>query len=104
MKNAIETNHRVIPNPEPGWANSNALSGGYIVHPAAAGPASTKIELTIKTVEIKKSQYASIFKNPDAISLAPSCNGISRLLNVPLNPAVNTKNTIIVPCIVTSAK
>ena len=44
------------PTPEPGWANSNALNGGYIVHPAAAGPASTKIELTIKTVDIKNNQ------------------------------------------------
>ena len=45
-----------------------------------------------------------MFRNPEAISRAPNCSGISRLLNVPLSPAVRTKNTIIVPCIVTSAK
>ena len=45
-----------------------------------------------------------MFKNPEAMSLAPICNGINKLENVPLRPAVNTKNTIIVPCIVTRAK
>ena len=45
-----------------------------------------------------------MFKNPEAISLAPIWRGIKRLLKVPLSPAVNTKNTIMVPCIVTSAK
>ena len=48
-------------------------------------------------LDIKNNQYASIFKNPEAISLAPICKGINRLLNVPLSPAVKTKNTIIVP-------
>ncbi len=56
------------------------------------------------TEDIKNIQYDSIFINPEAISLAPICKGIRRLLNVPLRPAVNTKNTIIVPCIVTNAK
>ena len=42
-------------------------------------------------------QKEGMFKNPEAISLAPICNGINKLLNVPLKPAVNTKNTIIVP-------
>ena len=40
--------------------------------------------------------------NGDAISRAPICNGINKLANVPLKPAVNTKNTMMVPCIVTS--
>ena len=42
--------------------------------------------------------------NPDAISLAPICSGINKLLNVPLKAAVRTKNTIIVPCIVTNER
>ena len=41
---------------------------------------------------------------PDAISLAPICNGIKKLANVPDNPAVNTQKTSMVPCIVTRAK
>ena len=45
-----------------------------------------------------------MFKKPDAISLAPIWRGIKRLENVPLKPAVKTKNTIIVPWIVTKAK
>jgi hypothetical protein len=48
-------------------------------------------------------QYDNILMNPDAISLAPICNGIKKLEKVPLKPAVNTKNTMIVPCIVTRA-
>ncbi len=38
----------------------------------------------------------------EAMSLAPICSGIRKLLNVPLKPAVNTKNTRMVPCMVTS--
>ena len=55
-------------------------------------------------LERKNNQNETIFRNPDAISLAPICNGINKLLKVQLKPAVKTKNTIIVPCIVTSAK
>ena len=51
----------------------SALNGGYIVHPAAAGPASTKSEAIIIADEIKNNQYEIIFKNPEAISLAPIC-------------------------------
>ncbi len=35
------------------------------------------------------------------MSRAPICNGISRLANVPLNPAVKTKKIRTVPYIVT---
>src|SRR5690606_11676666 len=97
MKMAIEINHRVIPIPEPGWAIGRALNGGYMVHPAAAGPASKNKELTIIILDKKNNQYATMFKNGEAISLAPICKGIKRLLKVPLSPAVNTKNTIMVP-------
>ncbi len=45
-----------------------------------------------------------MFKNPEAISLAPNCSGISMFEKVPDNPPVNKKKTIIVPCIVTSPK
>ncbi|MNQ93179.1 hypothetical protein D3C85_1086310 [compost metagenome] len=45
-----------------------------------------------------------MFMKGEAISLAPICKGIKRLLKVPLKPAVNTKNTMMVPCIVTNAK
>ncbi|MCY1368690.1 hypothetical protein D9M69_556880 [compost metagenome] len=49
------------------------------------------------TLERKNNQYDIIFINPEAISRAPICNGIKRLLNVPLKPAVKTKKTMIVP-------
>src|SRR5690606_37887634 len=53
------------------------------------------------TQAIKKNQYDNMFINGDAISRAPIWYGINKLLNVPDNPAVNTKNTIMVPWIVT---
>ena len=67
-------------------------------------PDSTNKEAIITTEERKNNQYDNIFKNPEAISLAPICNGINKLLKVPLSPAVKTKNTIIVPWIVIKAK
>lgn len=66
--------------------------------------ASTNNEITMITDDKKNNQYDTMFKNPEAISRAPICNGIKRLEKVPLKPAVNTKNTMIVPCIVTNAK
>jgi hypothetical protein len=56
MKIAIETSQRVIPIPEPGCAIGSALRGGYTVHPAAAGPASTKSESSIMTLDVKNIQ------------------------------------------------
>ena len=56
------------------------------------------------TLDAKKIQYDNMFMKPDAMSLAPICSGIKKFENVPLRPAVNTKNTMIVPCIVTNAR
>ena len=63
-----------------------------------------KNDTNITTLEAKKNQYDNMFMKPEAISLAPICNGIRKLENVPLRPAVNTKNTIMVPCMVTRAR
>ena len=79
-------------------------SGGYIVQPAPAGPVSIKSEYSIKHEETKNSQYESILSRPDAISRAPHCSGIRMLEKVPDNPPVNTKNTIMVPCMVTKPR
>jgi len=54
-------------------------------------------EITMITLERKNNQKEIIFNKPEAISRAPICSGIKRLLKVPLNPAVNTKKTIMVP-------
>src|SRR5690606_3635013 len=75
-----------------------------MVHPAAAGPASRNKDDNMIIADKKNNQYETIFKKPEAISLAPICNGINKLLNVPLKPAVKRKNTIMVPCIVTNDK
>src|SRR5690606_9123701 len=101
---AIDTNQSVIPVPEPGIACSTAESGGYIVQPADAGPDSTNNEAIMIRQAIRKIQYDSMFMKPEAISRAPICSGIRRFEKVPDKPAVNTKNTMIVPWIVTRAK
>ena len=49
------------------------------------------------TQETKNIQKDSMFINPEAISRAPICNGINKLLKVPDKPAVSTKKTIMVP-------
>ena len=56
IKIAIETNHKVIPAPDPPCASGRALKGGYIVQPAAAGPASTNNEITMMTLDKKNNQ------------------------------------------------
>ncbi len=45
-----------------------------------------------------------MLRKPLAMSRAPICNGMSRFENVPDNPPVNTKKTMMVPWIVTKAK
>src|ERR1700744_3381624 len=102
MKRNILTSHSVIPIPEPGIAFGNADNGGYIVQPPLAGPFCTRNDDNIMILAIRKNQYESMLTNGEAISRAPTCKGISRLANVPLKPAVNTKNTMMVPCMVTS--
>ena len=71
MNKVMLINQSVIPNPDPGIACGKALRGGYIVQPAAAGPDVTNNDITITTEDKKKNQYDNIFKNPEAISLAP---------------------------------
>ena len=63
-----------------------------------------KRDENIMTEDKKKNQYDSILINPEAISRAPTCKGIKKFEKVPDKPAVNTKNTMMVPCMVTIAK
>jgi hypothetical protein len=56
IKIAIEISQSVIPIPDPGWAMGSALNGGYMVQPAAAGPASKNKELTIIMLDKKNNQ------------------------------------------------
>ena len=58
----------------------------------------------IITDERAKNQYDNILIKPEAMSRAPICNGIKKLENVPERPAVNTKKTMMVPCMVTKAR
>src|SRR5690606_35642792 len=81
-----------------------ALSGGYTVQPAEAGPLSRDSDESMVTLLRKKNQYESMVRKPEAMSRAPICKGMSRLANVPERPPVSTKNTMIVPWMVTSAR
>src|SRR5258706_15743299 len=102
IKNDKDTSHRSSPTFEPSEASAKALNGGYTVHPPLAGPVCTNKDVIITIEAEKKNQYDNIFRKGDAISLAPTCSGIKKFANVPLRPAVRTKKTKIVPCIVTS--
>ena len=104
INKAIDVSQRVMPSPDPDIACGNALKGGYIVQPPLAGPVDKNNDVNIITLERKKNQYDNMFINPEAISRAPICNGIRKLAKVPLNPAVRTKNTMMVPCMVTRAR
>ena len=97
MKITMEINQRVIPNPEPEIDCGKADNGGYIVQPAIAGPVSINKEPSIINEEAKKNQNESMFRNPEAMSRAPSCSGINMFEKVPDNPPVKRKKTIIVP-------
>jgi hypothetical protein len=72
-----------------------------MVQPPLAGPVCTNKDPSMMMPARKKNQYDNIFRKGEAMSLAPICSGIRKFANVPLNPAVNTKNTNMVPCIVT---
>ena len=61
-------------------------------------------ETNIMIEDNANNQYDNIFIKPDAISRAPSCNGIRILENVPDKPPVNRKNTMIVPWMVTKPR
>jgi len=52
--------------------------------------------------ERRKTQYDSAFRNGNAISRAPIWSGMRKFPNPPVRTAVNRKNTMIVPCMVTS--
>jgi hypothetical protein len=95
--------HIVIPAPEPVEACGRMLNGGYAVQPPENGPVLRNKDRNITMPAKKKNQYDNILRKGEAMSRAPICNGIKRLLNVPLKPAVNTKNTNMVPCMVTRA-
>ena len=56
MKKTIDTNHMVIPAPDPEIASLNTLKGGYTVHPPAAGPVSKNRDINMMTLDKKKNQ------------------------------------------------
>ncbi len=56
MNKTIDTNHMVIPRPEPGSAWGRALKGGYTVHPDEAGPDSMNSDANITREDAKKNQ------------------------------------------------
>ena len=101
MKSAIASSQSVWPIPEPGRVCSSALSGGYAVQPAAAEPPSARNENSISRQPGTTVQYDSMFRNGYAMSRAPMCSGMMKFA-MPDSASDTTKNTISVPCIVTS--
>src|ERR1700756_3142745 len=75
-----------------------------MVQPAEAAPSSINKDDNMIVLDAKKNQYDNMLRKPEAISRAPICKGINKFENVPLKPPVNTKNTMMVPWMVTRAK
>jgi hypothetical protein len=77
-------------------------SGGYAVHPAAAGPHGTKIEPKRITLETTNIQNYSMFSVGKIMSRAPIISGMQKLPYAPIMIGVMAKKIMIVPCIVNS--
>ena len=82
--------------------SGSALSGAYAVQPAAAWPPSTKKPAIIKIPAEKAIQNDAILSRGNAMSGAPILSGIKKFPNTPTSSGMIAKNTMIVPCIVTS--
>src|SRR3546814_17533877 len=94
------SSQRFIPIPEPEMVFGTADSGRYTVHPALAGPLSTKNEVINRVHDQKKNQYDSTLRKGRAMSRTPICNGSNRWQKVPPSTAVSTHTTPMVTYLV----
>ena len=84
MKIAIDDNHKVIPKPEPGIACGKELKEDKLSNLQMLVLIQQKRTNHDNTRNEEQPKKDSMFMNPEAISRAPICNGINKLLNVPL--------------------
>ena len=71
--------------------------------PRAIAPPGTKNEISSRTEPTKIVQNEAMLSRGKAMSRAPTISGIRKLPNAPSSTGIATKNTIVVPCIVTTS-
>ena len=81
-----------------------ALSGAYAVQPDSGGPSLTKNAASSTRNASSVTQNDIMLIRGNAMSSAPTCSGSRKLPNPAKGAVVNTKKTMIVPCIVISAR
>jgi hypothetical protein len=99
---ASATSQRLIPQNAPVYAGTSD-SGTYPVHPAGDAPPGTKKELSSTIAATKSVHTERRLSRGNAMSGAPTISGIRKLPIAPSKRGIATKNTMIVPCIVTNA-
>src|SRR6266403_384836 len=105
QKMAIEIAQRFIPQPIPGPASlPTALKGAYEVQPEIGGPSGMTNARTNTRKATSVIQNDIILKRGKAISSAPIWIGRKKLPNAANGALVSTKNTISVPCMVSSER
>src|SRR5579871_4033826 len=105
--NARATSQQIWPWPECGeagdWKPSPAgmvalARSGYEVQPEPPPPPSTKKLLRITAKAGHMNQYDIMFSFGNAMSRAPTINGMVKLPNAPVNSGMMTKKIMIVAC------
>ena len=103
-KIAILASQQSIPAPCPGPASALSLSGGYAVHPPMGPPPGTKNAASKTSSASAVSHMLAALMRGNAMRCAPICAGRIRFPNPDCGATVSTKNSISVPCMVTSAR
>src|SRR5207253_1802308 len=97
----IETDQSSCPIDAP-EKSCRADSGAYIVHPARAAPSGTNRLDSITSPAAKNDQNDHMLMRGNAMSCVPILSGIRKFAYTPTSSGMMAKNTMNVPCIVTS--
>ncbi len=82
--------------------SGRAESGAYIVQPARGAPSGTKKPASMIRPASSASQKDHMLIRGNAMSCAPTFSGIRKFAYTPTSSGMIAKNTMNVPCIVTS--
>src|SRR3989449_7858897 len=97
----IETDQSSWPSDAPD-KSCRAERGTYIVQPARAAPSGTNRLASITSPAAKNDQNDHMLMLGDAMSCVPILSGMTKVAYTPTSSGMMAKNTIDVPCIVTS--
>src|SRR6184192_585641 len=97
----IDSDQRSGPNDAP-EESCRADSGAYMVHAARAAPSGTNRLESITSPAAKNDQNDHMLMRGNAMSCVPILSGIRKFANTPTSSGMMAKNTMNVPCMVTS--